>query len=213
MRYQEKLREGLPIELEVNEGDYPGKYKTKIEELKPDFITIGAPIHEGQFVPLREETSINVYFHDHISGYGFISRIIRRETEPIPVFAISYPEQIVRVQRREFFRVPVVKELQYQVIVREGLSETRKGYMRDLSGGGILFKTKTKICPDTMLLLTFKLKNEEVQVPAEVTRCVKDDKNNFLVSVEFIEISERQRDKIIAYVFAIQREMRRKGLD
>lgn len=65
MGYEEKLKEGLLIELEVNEGDYPGKYRTKVEALHQNIITIGVPIHDGQFVPLREGTKISVYFLAH----------------------------------------------------------------------------------------------------------------------------------------------------
>lgn len=210
MQYEEKLREGLSVALEVSEGKYPGRYQTEIKELTPESITIGVPLHDDQFVPLREGTNIKIYFHDDTSHYCFTSQIIKRI---IGFFTIEYPHQIVKVQRREFVRVPIVKELQYQIIRGKQLSEIHKGYMLDLSGGGMLLQTKTEIDQSSLVLLTFKLAKEELQVPAKVIRYTEKGKNNFQVSVEFYDISERKRDKIIAYIFEIQREMRRKGLN
>lgn len=213
MGYEEKLKEGLLIELEVNEGDYPGKYRTKVEALHQNIITIGVPIHDGQFVPLREGTKISVYFHDEVSNYGFVSQILRRVTEPIPIFIIVYPDQVFKVQRREYYRIPIVKEIKYQIIGQEGLSKMYKGYMLNLSGGGILLRTKSKLYPHTKVLLTLELAQEKMKVPAKVVRFVEEDKNDYRISLEFFDISERERDRIIAFVYKLQREMRRKGLD
>lgn len=213
MRYEDKLQEGLSIYVQVNEGEYQGSYKSKISEIKPGFIVVEAPIHDGQFVPLRNGTFIKVIFYDDTSSYAFISQIITRATAPIPIFIIKYPDQIKNIQRRKFFRVPIVDELEYQIVDEKGLSEIYKGYIHNLSGGGLSLKTKRKIDRNATMLVTLKLANQKIKVAAKVIRCVQEEKDDFLSAVEFSDISESQRDLVIAYIFEVQRLMLRKGLE
>ncbi|MGI6683988.1 MAG: flagellar brake protein [Bacillota bacterium] len=213
MRYEDKLKEGLTIDLEVNEGVYQGKYRSKISEIKPGLIIIEVPIHDGQFVPLRDGTSIKIFFYDDTSGYAFVSQIIKRMTVSIPIFIIKYPEQINKIQRRIFYRIPVVAEIEYQIVGTEGLSKIYKGYTNNLSGGGLLLKTTRKIPENSLMFVTLKLDNKEIKLSAKVIRCVQEDNNLFLIAMEFCDISECQRDIIIAYIYQMQRLMLRKGLE
>lgn len=213
MLYADKIYEGLSVELIVNEGEYRGKYRTRIEEVGKRILSIGVPIVEGQFMPLREGTRLEVVFCDNLTAYAFSSVIIKRIAGSLPSFIIEFPSKIKKIQRRKYVRVPVVNPIKYQIIEKEGLSDEKQGYTIDLSGGGILFKADEKIPEKTLLFITMRLFDGEIQVPAKVTRCVKqEDKNFYKISVEFQEISERVRDKIVGYVFRIQREMRQKGL-
>jgi len=51
-----------------------------------------------------------------------------------------------------------------------------------------------------------------MELPGITLRSTKDNDSTYLISVKFTDISERTRDRIIKYIFDIQREMRRKGL-
>ncbi|NLP44205.1 MAG: pilus assembly protein PilZ [Peptococcaceae bacterium] len=213
MLYEDKIHEGLSVEVVVREGEYKGRYRTKIEELGKRIISIGVPIADGQFVPLREGTPIEIFFNDELTAYSFESHIIKRIAVPIPTFIIEYPTKIKKVQRRRFVRVQVFKQLKYLVIGKDGVSDEKTGLMNDISGGGVRFQSQENIETKTLMLLKLNLKDTELEIPAKVIRSEKEeDTNTYIISASFQDISERTRDKIIGYVFDIQREMRRKGL-
>lgn len=213
MLYQDKIFEGLSVEMIVHDGEYKGRYRTKVEEVGERILSVGVPVLEGQFIPLREGTEIQVIFSDQTSAYSFTSKIIRRIAVPIPTFIIEYPNRINKVQRRKFVRVPYVTTIKYQIIERNGFSEVKNGFMINLSGGGMLFKSNTPILLKSIIIIKVKLGDSEMEIPAMVIRCtLEEEKDTYMISAQFHEISEKVRDKIINYVFEIQREMRKKGL-
>lgn len=213
MRYQEKIYEGMPIELVVFDGEYQGIFKTRIEEIKEKSISIGVPIIEGQFIPLRENTKLEVFFFDVFTAYKFATAIIERIILPIPIFIIEYPAEIIKIQRRQFVRVQAVIPLVYRLLNQEGSGEYKKAYMINFSGGGALLKSLENIPTGTLILVKAVFGTTEMEVPACVTRSIpKDDQGFFRFSIQFQQITEKQRDRIIKYVFDIQREMRKKGL-
>lgn len=211
--YEDKLYEGLSVEFFIDEGEYKGKYRTKIEELGEKIISIGVPIKEGHFVPLREGTPLRVFFCDDLTAYIFASVIIQRLAAPIPTLIIEYPQRIIKIQRRKYVRVEVVNFIQYRIVEKDGLGDYQNGYMLDLSGGGMLIGAEQRVKEKSLILIDFPLKEERLELPGKVIRCLKDDeKKQYQLSVEFHNIVEKTRDKIIRYVFDIQREMRQKGL-
>ena len=213
MRYQDKLYEGLAIYIIIHDGEYKGKYRSRIEEIGVRIITVGVPVAKAGFIPLREGTILDVAFYDEISAYSFTSMIIDRIVTPVPAIIVEYPTNIRRIQRRQYVRVPVVIPLEYRIAAKEGLSKPYKGHVIDLSGGGILFKVKDNIEEKSIVFIKVNLGGTETELPASIIRCVKEEEQNFYnVSAEFQDITENTRDRIIRYVFEVQREMRKKGL-
>ncbi|NLM20978.1 MAG: pilus assembly protein PilZ [Peptococcaceae bacterium] len=217
MLYGNRIYEGMPIELEVSEGEYQGKYRTKIEEIGNNIISIGVPLVEGHFIPLREGTKLKVIFTDESAAYAFSSTIVKRITSPIPTFFIEAPKKIRKIQRRQHVRVPVVQDLTYRIVDeevdgKEDDGEEKKGFTQDLSGGGLLLKCSEELSPKTKIKIKMLIDTVQLEIPAVVIRSVKEDDNVYSVSVAFTDISERTRDKIIKYIFSIQREMLKKGL-
>ena len=215
MTYKKKLLPGLAVELVVPEGEYEGKYRTRIEEVGERLLSVGAPFEHGEVVPLREGTKVKVIFWDEVSAYSFAARIMQRIAVPIHLFVLELPDSIAKVQRRNFVRVPVLYPITFQTVTREGLSDTYKGTMLDISGGGMRFLTEERVENRSLLYAQIALPNGEIQTPVRVCRAekIEDSKpQRYCVSTEFHEILERDRDRIIRCVFDIQRAMRKKGL-
>lgn len=212
MLYSEKIFEGLSIQIVIREGEYKGRYKAKIEEIGQKIITIGIPVADGQFVPLRIGTAMEVIFADGIAAYSFSTIILKRFDIPIPTLIIKYPEAINKVQRRRFVRVQAVSAVKYWIIENETYSQEKQGFMHDISGGGIRVQTKEAIPVQTLLLLELVLCSIPLKLTATVIRCQKEDNKTYLISMEFHDVTEKVRDRIISCVFEIQRKMRKKGL-
>jgi c-di-GMP-binding flagellar brake protein YcgR len=210
-----KIVPGLVVELVVLEGEYEGKYRTRIEEVGDRVLSIGAPIAHGEVVPLRKGTKVKIIFWDEVSAYSFVATIMQRIAVPIHMFVLELPDSILKVQRRNFVRVPALYPITFQTVTKEGLSESKKGTMQDISGGGVRFLTEEPVENRSLLYAQLELPNGDLQTPVRVCRSdkVEDSKpQRYCISVEFHEIPERDRDRVIRIVFDIQRALRKKGL-
>jgi c-di-GMP-binding flagellar brake protein YcgR len=213
LSYRGKLVAGLAVDLHVLEGDYKGKYKTHVDEVGEKRVSIFAPSHMGEIVPLREGTRVEIVFWDEIASYAMETVIEQRIAVPVQIFVLEFPDDIRRVQRRNFVRVAAYYPVSFQVVERTGLSNMLKGNMLDLSGGGMRFQTSEKIEKDALIYTFFQLPTGEIKTPARVCRVEPiEDTRKSSVSVEFYQISDRERNRITRCVFDIQREMRKKGL-
>ncbi|MDR3587775.1 MAG: PilZ domain-containing protein [Desulfosporosinus sp.] len=208
MSYKEKFLPGLAVELIVLEGEYEGKYRTRIEEVGEKTISVGAPL-----VPLREGTSVRLILWDKVAAYALESTIVQRIASPVSLFILELSDSVSKVQRRSFVRVPAMFPLTFETVTEEGLSDLHKAMMLDLSGGGMQFLTEKKLENDAVIYVHVALPNGDLRTPARVSRSEKtEDGKRYLISVEFDYIAERERDRIIRCVFDIQRAMRKKGL-
>ncbi|OLN33486.1 flagellar brake protein [Desulfosporosinus metallidurans] len=213
MSYKKKLLPGVSVELAVLEGEYAGNYRTRIEEVGERLLAVGALFDKGEVVPLREGTKVKLTFWDEVAAYSFEAKIMQRIAVPVSLFVLELPDSISKVQRRNFVRVPAFYPITFRTVTREGLSDLYKGTMLDLSGGGMRFSTKERVENKSLLYVQLTLPIGEIQSPVRVCRAEQiEDSNRYSVSVQFHEISERERDRIIRCVFDIQREMRKKGL-
>ncbi|KLU65038.1 flagellar brake protein YcgR [Desulfosporosinus acididurans] len=213
MAYSEKLSHGLAIDLIVLDGEYCGKYRTRIEEVGEKILTVGAPYEKGEVVPLREGTKVIITFWDNLSAYEFEGEIMQRIAVPIPLFVLKFPDAIKKVQRRNFVRVPASFSISYRTVTDEGLSDLFRGTMVDLSGGGVRFITNESVENKALLYVLLGIPNGEIQTSGRVCRTAKiEETKRYDVTVEFSDLTERERDHIIRCVFERQREMRKKGL-
>ena len=213
LSYKKKLLPGVSVELSVLEGEYTGNYRTRVEEVGERLLAVGALFDRGEVLPLREGTKVKLTFWDEVAAYSFEAKIMQRIAVPVSLFVLELPDSISKVQRRSFVRVPAFYPIEFRTVTREGLSDLNKGIMLDLSGGGMRFSTKVHVENKSLLYVQLTLPIGEIQSPVRVCRAeqLEDDKR-YNVSVQFHEISERERDRIIRCVFDIQREMRKKGL-
>ena len=213
MSYKNKLLPGRNIDLEIEEGEYQGKYRSRIEDVGSKVVMVGTPYAKGVVVPLREGTQLTITFWDEISAYSFTGRVMQRVAVPVPMLVLELPESISKIQRRNFVRIPAFFPLAFRMVTKEGLSDAKGAMMVDLSGGGMRFKTEEDLDNNSLLFAQMKLPSGEIQTPVRVCRKEKiDNTKQYVISVEFHDLSDRDRDRIIRCVFELQREMRRKGL-
>lgn len=213
MSYKKRLLPGTTIELKISNGDYQGIYRTKVDDIREQMLFIGAPYDQGQILPLRVGTVLEVFFYDDISAYCFDTTIKQRIALPIPIFVLDLPDEIRKIQRRQFVRVKTAFPIIYRIITEKGLSDPGNGKLLDLSGGGMRFETLAKLENNALFSIQLKLPSGELNTLGRVLRVQRIEKaKSYNISSEFYEISEHDRDMIIRYVFELQRTLRKKGL-
>ncbi|MHB8126792.1 MAG: flagellar brake protein [Desulfitobacteriaceae bacterium] len=213
MSYKKKLIPGAAVELIIPDGEYKGNYQTRVDEVWERILSVAAPYYQGEVISFRVGTVLEVSYYDEVSSYCFDTTIKQRIAVPIPTFVLDFPDEIRKIQRRNFVRIPAFYPVTYRMVTKEGLSDPKDGNMLDISGGGMRFKTLEKLENNSLLYAQLKLPGGELSTPVRVRRIQKiEDTKAYSISTEFYEISERDRDRVIRCVFELQRTMRKKGL-
>jgi c-di-GMP-binding flagellar brake protein YcgR len=143
------------------------------------------------------------------SGQGlflFTSKILGAREGPEPSVELEFPQEIVRMERRAYPRLPIRLETYYAEIHdgNGGFAFTRSLAL-DISGGGILLETNRLCPPETLVRLKFQIpigdREEELVVIGRIARSIplgRPGKNQ--VGVEFIDIAPRQQDSLVQFV-------------
>ena len=217
---EKKLRVNQSIDIEVKRGIYKGTFPSKIDEVNEENIKVLAPYRNGEIVPLRAGTEINIFFTGENAAYKFNSEIIDRIVDQVKLLVITPPEEIVRIQRRDYFRLDVKKDAKYRKLAddyelgdeiksEEDFIETQTV---DLSGGGVRLVNESDLEEGDFIEVMIDLSGiEEIVILGEVKQ-EYDLPNGKAVGVEFKDISRQARDEIIGWLFDYQRELRKKGM-
>ena len=214
MDTKELLVPGQALELVVWDGPYKGRYRSHVDETGEKVISVAAPFFENATVPLREGTALEVFFYDELTAYSFEAKIMQRIAVPVAVLVLEILGNIKKVQRRNYVRVPAFYPVLYRVVTREGLSDEHEGHMMDISGGGMRFNTTEKLENKGLIFTQLHLPTGEIKTPGRICRVHRDeDMRRYVISVEFYDLSEKERDLIIKCVFTLQRETLKKGLN
>ncbi|WP_114458105.1 flagellar brake protein [Halanaerobium sp. DL-01] len=198
------------LEIEILTGLYKGKYLSKVADIKKGGILITGLYREGASLPVRINQDIEVYFTTERAAYKFKSRVKKRLKEPFPLLYIEKPENIIRIQRRDYFRLEVSGQITIYSQEEEKLMEAR---LLDISGGGIKIEVDEHFDKGQKIKVELKniLKEKEL-ISASVVRSHKKDHKSWELGIKFEDIEENLREEIIQWIFAYQRENRKKGL-
>lgn len=211
-----ELRVNQLIEITVDEEDNDYKnLASRIEEITEQHVHISVPMLKGEILPLRVGLRVIINFVNDGHSYAFASRIAGRKTDPLPLLSLLKPEKIDEIQRRKWVRLAVSIPVHFSVNGEKN-GEIYQGTTLDISGGGVLFVSSTKVMAGQLLNLQIEVpKRGFVVCRGVVLRSFQDHagkQENYRVIIEFIEIAEGQRDKIMSFIFEKQREWIRKGL-
>ncbi len=204
------------FELDINQRieviSNDRSYKSLITDIDDDdSININVPVYENEYLVLHkgEVVEINVYL-DNGKCYEFNCKVISKGKEGIiPFYKLSEPFNIKRIQRRDNFRVSVMKDVTYRNISQSDNSTPYiEAVMIDLSGGGAKLKINEKVNMHDRLAIKMVIKGIDILVEGEVIRIEISDDKQKLCGVKFLDISQSNTDRIIEELFEIMRKQR-----
>lgn len=201
--------------LEEMEEEHP--YKSRVSELNPHFMLIEMPMDKsGQwFKPYVGEELAIYYIGADSAKHCFLSTVLGYKEDVLPLVVIQSPDptSIIKIQRRQYFRVPAELEVALQW-------KERTDYLcitYNIGGGGIalLFDGDVSIGEGERVegWLLLPMKNgatHHVKFAGEVIRVSPfEGTTKNLVTLKFVDIAEKDRQSIIRYCFDRQLEFRK----
>lgn len=210
---QIKINQLIELEVELN-PDNVLHLASRIEGMDNEYIYISVPMYRGEVVPLHIGHNLKIYFTDKDMSFAFVTSVAGRNWQNIPLLVIKKPKKIVKIQRRNFMRLRINLKVKLRTADLDG--DFNSGETIDISGGGLLISTAEPVQKGQIFEIELMLpERKSIFCRARVVRILEaavkpGDKNK--VALEYCEISENQRDKIIKFIFTKQRELIRKGL-
>jgi c-di-GMP-binding flagellar brake protein YcgR len=202
---------------------------SSIQDINDVGVLISLPTDErGIPVLIRKGEMIEVSLIAGLGRIGFLTQVDGPIREPLPMLKLQPPTNIFKVELRKYYRVPVhipfkgflAKEIMDpsgQLRWVKDLSlppEEAKitGTVLDISGGGIYAVTKKELEKGDVFLLELSIP-EELNLKDIASKIVRKtlanpDRKLWGYGVEFLNIEEKEREKVVKYVFKRQRELR-----
>lgn len=190
-------------------------YKSSVQDIRENEILITIPVRDGTYLTLNDGVEIEQLFYDKKSNfYEYKTKVLGRYTErEIPFYRVSKPYDIKKIQRRDYFRVNVVQIINYikeidleKDIRREENYES--ALLLDLSGGGMRIKVKEELYFNESIISNLNYENEKIVVKGRVVRIEKTEDKRYIYGIDFRDIDNSTREKIIKIVFKIMRRQR-----
>jgi len=201
------------IEITFGEGEKSLTTVSRVEDVTEDTITIAMPYINGLPAPLEVGEEVVVRFSTHNQYYSFSTTVKSRARSPVPVINLNVPERIHSSERRQYVRVKASVMITLTIPSDPGQTRTISGTSFDLSGGGLLTILREPITVGTDLAIKMTVSPEEIiEVEGRVVRCdLIRDVRRYRIGIQFVNISEKVRDRIIRVVFHHLRESLESG--
>lgn len=180
----------------INEEDV--LYKCTIQDIQEDYYLINIPVADGgNYLIIPEGSAIEI---DLVKDGGYFmlkSEIIGKIIEDGKSFyKITVPIELEKIERRDFVRVNLVDYIFYKV--NDGWN---KAMVLDISGGGMKIIVKEKVNIGDIITVGLAFENESFQLKGTIVRIIVNQMRENVCGIEFVEIDERIREKIISKIF------------
>ncbi|BBB93165.1 MAG TPA: flagellar brake domain-containing protein [Methylomusa anaerophila] len=203
----------------------PGKdgtfeqYRSRVEEINSQRIAIAMPMKKGAPVFLvRGESFYGQTVSDGVI-YKFTSTFINKLMNPIPLWIVTLPTDITKIQQRSFVRYEAMIPVRVKILDDGNDNKADSAFLdaltKDISGGGVQLVVKQQLPAGAKLKIAIDFPGlGSICVTGQIIRVQQPqpDKPVFWTAVNFVDIDEKDRNIIIKYIFKKQLEQRRKEL-
>jgi c-di-GMP-binding flagellar brake protein YcgR len=233
------IRLSQQIRQEHNGGDPAPVYQSSVcDDLSESEIEITMPSIGGRMVLLQVDAECEFVFFAKGGMYRCIGNVHKRyKKDGLYLLTVIMKTDPVKIQRREFFRVDYVTQMEYYSISEEiaqmktmkevllAIENTQdakedaqkgQGNTQDISGGGTRFSSREPMERDSYLLLVFHLSNERMDESFELIGQVIATEPNpkvaglYINRIAFLFKNLKDRERIVRFVFEEERRIRSK---
>ena len=193
-----------------------GLGQSLIQDISDDSFLILVPTLNGHAVYLAEGDEVMVWLKVNNARFAFESVVLsKKEQDDIQYVELQKPRKLISSDRRNFVRIKTLLSVNYRIISNEeidnweNIEPFRAASLIDLSGQGLSLALNLPLLKGVKMVLSIRLENLNVVVKA-LGKVVRSEKNatGYKVGLEFENISERQQDQVVKYVFStLRRQM------
>lgn len=209
------LYNNMLLDLEIEEKGFKGTYRSILYEYdqKLNLAKIGMPIYKGAYIKIPKGVKLSISAYSKKTLYLFKSIVYSLGKEGnIRFLMVNVPEEIYRVQRRNYVRIPFCEEGffylkdEYELdnIEKTQIAEKFRFVTKDFSAGGAAIVTKKDLCIGDKILININLKDEVIlnNVEAQVVRKIgKTQFGDNIYGIKFLGITRNLEKELVKFVF------------
>lgn len=202
------------VEIYLSKNLRGSHYRSRVEEVTPASLTIAMPFDKGRPIFLSPGSPVYGKIITDAAPYLFTSRYLDKKMVPIPVWIIAFPAELIKIQQREFVRIDTKLSVIVNSVDSTDETEPVKLLVNDISGGGIRVVSPQAYPLHTRLSLTLDIPGQGLfEAEGEIVRIEQpqQERDIFWIGIKFLGVRERERNKIIKYVFQKQLDRHRRG--
>lgn len=214
---------GDRVEISHNSENMLNKvFVTKIEDIWDEkYFSAYIPIHSTQLIVLPRGFNYHLEVYTHTKGIvSCTARVIEYfKKDGLRYMSMEILSDIVKTQRRDFFRLDVALPLKFTKIDLHSDSDNDDSYVqmfngiiRDIGGGGIRFIADVELLPNDLLQCVIVINKQYIISAGKILDKVKIEnaKYKYQYRIKFTTISQYDQDKIVKYIFSVQRKILKK---
>ena len=189
------------LEIVVGDETNAGTYVARIEDIVREGIIVSNPEFVSGSSRLRDNCEVRGLITREDAVYQFYARIKKINIKGVPYFLLADPESFSRVQRRQYVRLELYRDITYTIIKKDSKEPLSVKTLKwqpaktlNISAGGVLIKCGEPIKRNVILLLKAKL-FIEIGLPVTISCvCRRYFKNeqHYNCGLEFIRCDRLQ---------------------
>jgi c-di-GMP-binding flagellar brake protein YcgR len=233
------IRMSAQLKNEEEGGEKAPVYKSRVcDFLSENELEVSMPTLGGRMVLFHMGSECNLIFFTKGGMYTTTATVTKRyRKDNFYMLTMYLTGALVKFQRREYYRVSYLSEVEYQIIdmgiarsdsiqeveyqieQEKGQFPVKRARSLDVSGGGMRFSTGDILEENTYVFMRFSLTSgiidEDFSMVGQVISSEKHPKEKDLYTnrLQFLFKDLRDREKIVRFVFEEERRMRNKGAD
>jgi len=188
-------------------------YFSRIEDIGATSIFISPPYRKGFYLPPKMGRVITARVAADNCAYLFKATFLSPSVTSIPVWEISLPTDIKKIQMREFVRFNIILDIKIELLDEPHKDKIIMALSKDISAGGVQVVLKEPLPEHSKVKVTMPLGTQAVvEVQGKIVRVLLPETANdrCCAGIMFTDIAEKMRNQIIKYIFSKQAERRQK---
>jgi c-di-GMP-binding flagellar brake protein YcgR len=197
--------------LEIAPHDVLEYLPSRIEDFRGNDLMVAMPMRGA--VPLYLPMGTPILGRAIVGEgilYAFESILLEINMQPLPLWTIRKPENVTRIQQRNFFRCPVHVPIRYFLVdetTGKPIEETEiRSVSQNLSGGGVLLLSRNpSLRLGTKVWIEIPLDDtDDAYIVKSIAVAVRIDMKKdgdgrllFFIALQFVNMDEFIRNKII----------------
>lgn len=203
----------------VYKNDGKDQYSSVIESIKNEEITIALPLSNSAPLQTRVGDLVTVRMPSDAHCLEFTTRVKGFKIDNVPLYVLSYPSEIKRIQLRQHVRLDVLLDVQYYMPPQP---DEKHRYIKattlNISAGGMKLSVQETVPESCVIMVRFNLRvkgtvhNFELESRIVRVQPVEEKKGTvYHVGIQFINTTNSQKDLIYQFIFGKTAELRREG--
>jgi c-di-GMP-binding flagellar brake protein YcgR len=197
--------------LQVQTLDDPksATYYSRVEDFSEGKIVIAWPTSGGIRLPVHRDQMLEFSFVRDGTPFLFTGLVDQTDLAPLPQITVILSSSVMRVQRRENFRIKCLIPLEITGTFKHDPREADptvqviKTTTYDLSASGIAIRSAKPFPEGTLLDIKLALPDNGpvIKAPCRVVYCdnLAESAMPYRIGIHYLEISESERARIVRF--------------